>query len=141
MRGLALFAATLTLAAMAWPAVGQAQDGRLTVELNKFETIEAGCRTFFLFRNGSSTGFQGFEMSLAVFDQEGVIDRLLKVEAAPLPAVRTTLKLYEIPDLRCEEVGEILLHEIARCEPEGGGTLDCFAVVDLASRAPAALVK
>lgn len=141
MRGLTALAATLVLAAALWPARGVAQDGRLTVELNKFETIEAGCRTFFLFRNGSSTGFQGFEMSLAVFDREGVIDRLLKVEAAPLPAERTTLKLFEIPEMQCEEVGEILLHEIARCEPEGGGTLDCFTIVDLASRAPAALVK
>ena len=38
-------------------------------------------------------------MSLAIFDASGVIDRLLSIDAAPLPAARTTLKLFEIPDI------------------------------------------
>ena len=118
-----------------------AQTGQLVIELNKFETIENGCRTFFLFRNETGLIFQGFEMSLAILDRQGVIDRLLTVEAAPLPAERTTLKLFEIPETQCESIGEILLHEIAKCEPEQGGPLDCFTVIDLKSRAAAPLVK
>ncbi|CAN0590510.1 unnamed protein product, partial [Ectocarpus sp. 12 AP-2014] len=72
--------------------------GDMTVELNKFEDIETGgCRAFFLFRNETGQSFDGFEMSLAILDGDGVIDRLLAIDAAPLPIARTTLKLFEIP--------------------------------------------
>ncbi len=118
-----------------------AQTGQLVIELNKFETIENGCRTFFLFRNKTGLIFQGFEMSLAILDRQGVIDRLLTVEAAPLPAGRTTLKLFEIPETQCDDIGEILLHEITRCETDRDEPLDCFTVIDLLSRTAAPLVK
>jgi hypothetical protein len=119
-----------------------AQDGRLVVELNKLEEGEAGgCQAFFLFRNGTDLTLEAFEMSLAVLDRDGVIDRLLTIDAAPLPAARTTLKLFEIPDLGCGDISEILLHEIAACRPQNAEAIDCFTVVDLASRAGAALVK
>lgn len=132
----------VTIAALAmWAGPASAQTDRLIVELNKFEPIDNGCRTFFLFRNQTVNAFQGFEMSLAILDEEGIIDRLLTVDAAPLPAERTTLKLFEIPDTTCDSVGEILLHEISTCEPDQGGPIDCFDIVDLRSRTSAPLVK
>ncbi len=133
--------AAVTAAIALWSGVASAQTDRLLVELNKFETIENGCRTFFLFRNRTEITFQGFEMSLAILDQQGVIDRLLTVEAAPLKAERTTLKLFEIPETQCADIGEILLHEIAKCEPDQGEPIDCFSIIDLKSRAAAPLVK
>ena len=136
------YAAAAAIAAIAlWSSMASAQSGKLIVELNKFETIENGCRTFFLYRNNTGLSFHAFEMSLAILDKQGIIDRLLTVEAAPLKAERTTLKLFEIPETQCERIGEILLHEIAKCEPEQGGPLDCFTVIDLKSRAAAPLVK
>ena len=94
-----------------------------------------------MFRNKSGLTFQSFELSLAIFDQQGVIDRLLTVEAAPLPAGRTTLKLFEIPEMQCSAISEILLHDVARCEPDQGEPPDCFTIIDLLSRAGAPLVK
>lgn len=122
------------------PAPSMAQEGRLGVELNKVESIEGGCRTFFLFRNRTDAPFDAFEMSLAILDANSVIDRLLTVEAAPLPPGRTTLKLFEIPEIGCENISEILMHDIAKCE-SGGGPKECFPIVDLTSRAAPALVK
>ncbi|MFQ5624766.1 MAG: hypothetical protein ACE5FS_15385 [Paracoccaceae bacterium] len=119
-----------------------AEDGRLTVELNKFEDGDGGsCRAFFLFRNRTDLTLEGFEMSLAVLDTNGVIDRLLTIDAAPLPAQRTTLKLFEIPEITCSGISEILLHEIAACKPQNADEIDCFSIIGLASKASAALVK
>ena len=119
-----------------------AQDSRLTVELNKVEDAETGgCRAFFLFRNATDTTFEGFEMSLAILDAGGVIDRLLTVDAAPLPAARTTLKLFEVPDLGCAQISEVLLHDVATCKPQNADEIDCFAIMDLVSRTQAAFVK
>ena len=132
----------VVVAALLAGAPAGAQDGRLTVELNKLEDAEGGgCQAFFLFRNGTGLALEAFEMSLAVLDADGVIDRLLTIDAAPLPPARTTLKLFEIPDLSCAGISEILLHEIAACRPQNAEEMDCFAVIDLASRAGAALVK
>ena len=119
-----------------------AQDQMLTVELNKFEAADAGgCRAFFLFRNETGKAFEGFEMSLAILDQNGVIDRLLNIDAAPLPVARTTLKLFEIPEIACADVSEILLHAIDTCKPQNEDNTDCFPMVSLVSRTSAALVK
>jgi hypothetical protein len=119
-----------------------AETGKLTVELNKVEEIEGGgCRAFFLFRNATDTSFDGFEMSLAILDSAGVIDRLLSIDAAPLPVSRTTLKLFEIPDTTCANISEILLHEMTSCAPQNAAEMDCFPILDLNSRAAPALVK
>ena len=135
----------LWLACAALPFAGlsaHAQEGSLTVELNKFEPGEGGgCRAFFLFRNDSGKAFEGFEMSLAILDGEGVIDRLLNIDAAPLPVARTTLKLFEIPEIGCDNISEILLHAIDTCKPQNEENTDCFPLVSLVSRTSAPLVK
>ena len=119
-----------------------AQTGPLTVELNKFEAGEGGgCQAFFLFRNGTGKSFEGFEMSLAILDGNGVIDRLLSIDAAPLPIQRTTLKLFAIPEIGCGDISEILLHDISSCKPQNEDEVDCFEFLQLDSKTDAKLVK
>lgn len=135
---LPLFAATL----LAGTEPSSAQSGRLGVELNKFEPADSGgCRTFFLFRNQSGMTLEAFEMSLAVLDTGGVIDQLLSIDAAPLPIARTTLKLFEIPDISCDRISEILLHEMTACTPQNAEPMDCFEIMDLSSKASAGFTK
>lgn len=125
------------------PVTGLAQDASgLTVELNKTEASDSGgCSAFFLFRNDTDNSFDGFEMSLAILDTQGVIDRLLSIDAAPLPVSRTTLKLFEIPQISCGDISEILLHDLTSCRPQNGEEIDCFPILTLRSKAAVALVK
>ena len=119
-----------------------AETGKLTIEINKFEEIEGGgCRAFFLFQNGTPTSFEGFEMSLAIFNKSGVIDRLLSIDAAPLPVARTMLKLFEIPQIACTDIGQVLLHDVPVCKPQNAENTDCYPLIDLSSKTSAALVK
>jgi hypothetical protein len=140
---LSSFSKYLALAILAFvPIPASAQNAGLTVELNKVEPSETGgCNAFFLFRNETELSFEGFEMSLAVLDTQGVIDRLLSIDAAPLPVSRTTLKLFEIPEIACEDISEILLHDLTSCRAQNADEMDCFAILTLRSKAPAALVK
>ena len=141
-RGLAPSAAALAIAVISSGAAATAEPGRLGVELNKFEQAESGgCRTFFLFRNQTGMTLEGFEMSLAVLDSNGVIDQLLSIDAAPLPIARTTLKLFEIPGIACDGISEILLHEMTACTPQNADPIDCFEIMDLSSKANAGFVK
>lgn len=124
------------------PLVSQAETGQLQVELNKVEEIDGGgCRAFFLFRNQTGKSFAGFEMSLAILDGQGVIDRLLSIDASPLPVQRTTLKLFEIPEIACSNISEILLHDVTSCQPQNEDQMDCFPILDLGSKTSAQLVK
>ena len=132
-----LLAAALALL----PARAPAQEARLIVELNKLEAAEGTCQAFFLFRNGTGRTLQAFELSLAVLDSAGIIDRLLSIDAAPVPLDRTTLRLFEIPGMACTDISEIILHEVPSCAAQDGEPLDCFAVIELVSRADARLVK
>ena len=51
-------ASAAVIAAIAfWSSGASAQSGQMIVELNKFEAIENGCRTFFLFRNHTEITF------------------------------------------------------------------------------------
>ena len=133
----------LGLCVAALGAAGPAQPGdtKVLVELNKLESFEGGCRSFFLFRNHTELTLTDFEMSLAILDRDGVIDRLLTIDAAPLPAARTTLKIFEIPKIACADVGELILHDIAACASANDAAIDCFELIELSSRAPAPLVK
>lgn len=124
------------------PSKSLADSGHLLVELNKAEEIEeGGCRAFFLFRNQTGKSFAGFEMSLAILDADGVIDRLLSIDASPLPVQRTTLKLFEIPDIACSNISEILLHDVTSCQPQNEEEMDCFPILTLGSRSAIKLVK
>ncbi len=140
-RGAALALLAL-LPVQALSETASSAEGSLLVELNKMEEIEGGgCRAFFLFRNQTGKSFAGFEMSLAILNGAGIIDRLLSVDAAPLPVQRTTLKLFEIPEIACSNISELLLHDITSCQPQNEAEMDCFPLLDLASRSTAKLVK
>jgi hypothetical protein len=138
-RTAAVAVALATVAAF-WPFDARAEQ-RLVVELNKLESFDGGCRTFFLLRNAGGEAFQSLDMSLAVLDGDGRIDRLLTVDAAPVPADRTSLKLFEIPDVACDGVGELLLYEIGACATGSDDGGDCFDRVELRSRASIPFVK
>ena len=129
-------------AAIIAPGAVAARSGGFDVELNKLEETESGgCRAYFLFRNRTSDTYEAFSLSVATLDTSGVIDRLLSIDAAPLPAQRTTLKLFEIPGTRCEDISEILVHEIDACRPQNGAETDCFPMIDFGSKSPVSLVK
>ncbi len=133
-------AATAAMLLTGGPAL--AEPGKLTIELNKLEDADAGaCRAFFLFRNQTGMTFEGFKMSLAVLDANGIIDRILAIDAAPLPVARTTLKLFDIPETSCSNISEILLHELSSCRPQNADEMDCFPILELTSKSAAALVK
>lgn len=135
-------AAALLLAVPATAQDAGAAGGRLGIELNKMEPVEGGgCRAYFLFRNGTGLSFEGLDLSLAILDSQGVIDQLLAIDAAPLPVQRTTLKLFDIPGIACPDISTVLLHDITSCRPQNAEETDCFAVLDLGSKAAADLVK
>lgn len=114
---------------------------QITLELNKLEDRDGACRAYLVFGNGSGERFDDFVLDLIVFDRDQVIAKHLAVDAAPLRADKTIVKMFDIVGIGCEQIGRVLLNDITRCESAGGARTDCIDKVAPSSRAAAELVK
>lgn len=130
--------AAILLAVFAWGADAQST---LKIELNKLETRENACRAYFLFENSTKHDFSGFKLDLVVFGQDGVITKRLAVDVAPLPASKTTVKLFDIEGHKCNGIGRILINDVLDCRDKKGTRPDCVSLVAPASRSPVPFVK
>jgi len=134
-----LVAAALVLVAWAPPA--SAQEQKLRIELNKLEPIEADCRAYLLFENQTSLNFQSMKLDLVMFNPDGVINKRLAVEGAPLPPAKTSVKLFDIEGVACEVIDRMLLNGVLACADAEGERSGCLDLIDTSSRAGASFFK
>lgn len=118
-----------------------AEDGAVSIELNKLEAQKDACRAYLVFVNETSRAFAALKLDLVMFGTDGVIARRLAVEAAPLIAGKTTVKLFDIAGLACGDIGRVLLNDVMSCRDQGGERRDCVNLVATASRAKVPFVK
>ncbi|MDH3280141.1 MAG: Tat pathway signal sequence domain protein [Gammaproteobacteria bacterium] len=114
-------------------ALGQDLSG-LTVELNKLEEAENACRAYLVFENRSESAFSSLKLDLVMFGADGIITRRLAVEGGPLPAGKTSVKLFEISGLACSGISRILLNDVISCRDDSGEHDDCVERVTTSSR-------
>lgn len=132
---------------VAVPASSDAQEsssgdpGTLRVELNKLEALESACRAYLLFENGTDLEFISLKLDLVMFNPEGVINRRLAVEGGPLPAGKTSVKLFDIDGVACGSVDRVLLNGILACSDAQGDRSDCLALIETGSRSSADFFK
>lgn len=129
---LALLAATGT-------GVLAQQPAPLRLELNRLETVGNGCRIYLVVGNDGPAALDSLKLDLVLFGQDGVIDRRLAVEAGPLRAAKTSVKLFDLADFPCERLGSVLLNDVLACQPATAE--DCFARIVLTTRTPAGFTK
>ena len=112
-----------------------AQDSNtLKLELNRLQPQPEACRTYLLFANELDAGFEKLVLDLVFFDSEGIIARRSLVDAAPLPAAKTVVKIFDVADVDCADLGKVLLNAVQDCETDGAEIEDCLSVVSLSSR-------
>ncbi|PWG63294.1 hypothetical protein DEM34_09400 [Spiribacter halobius] len=103
-----------------------AQPGEVAVELNRLDNRDNGnCRAYMVFENGSDQHFSVFQLDLVLFDGDGIIEQRLAVEAGPLDAGKTVVKLFDIEGLGCDRIGRILLNAVIECRTENGPAEGC----------------
>ena len=111
------------------------------VELNKLEANGTSCRAYLMMRNDAGAGFESLKLDLVMFDTDGMVSRRLAVEAAPLRAGKTSLKVFVIPDQPCDGISRVLLNDILACHGAAGPQGDCLDLVETASRTAAPFIK
>ncbi len=123
-----------------WAPIASGAEG-LRVELNKLEPMESACRAYLLFENGTSGDFGSLKLDLVMFNPEGVINRRLAVEGGPLPAGKTSVKLFDIEGVACGSVDRVLLNGVLACRDAEGERNDCLTLIETGSRSSADFFK
>jgi hypothetical protein len=121
----ALFASMAEAQAQTAPGV--------TLELNRVEDAGQACRIYLVLDNTTEANFASFLVDLVVFDAEGVIQRRIAFESAPLPSKRTRVKLFDLERLTCAQVARIHFNDVIECRDQTGKR-DCAGLVQPVSR-------
>jgi hypothetical protein len=119
----------------------EAQQGSIAIELNKLEPQGQGCRAYFVIGNKSSTTYQALKLDLVLFRPDGVIGRRFAVDLAPLTADKRSVKLFDIDDTACDQVGSFLINDVMECKAESGTRTDCLKDISASSLTSVKLTK
>jgi hypothetical protein len=111
-----------------------AQTSSVTVELNKLEAVDGGCRAFFVVRNDGDTAFESLDLDLVTFRPDGVVGARFQVELAPLAADKTVVKPFDFGEVDCEDIDRVLLNAVVACAPpEPAACLELIEPTSLAA--------
>lgn len=97
-----------------------------TLELNKLEAYDKGCRAYVVVNNPSDTAYQTFKLDLVLFQTDGVIGRRFALDLAPLKAQKKTVKLFELDGIACDKIGSFLINDVMDCKADAGPAPDCL---------------
>lgn len=128
------------LATSAWAPLSQGAEA-VRIELNKLEPMQSACRAYLLFQNTTSTDFQSLKLDLVMFNPDGIINKRLAVEGGPLPAGKTSVKLFDIEGITCDSVARVLLNGVLACTDSEGDLQGCMQMIKTASRSKADFFK
>jgi hypothetical protein len=127
---------SVLLAAAALSSVTSAQAGEpapLSVQLNKLETYDKGCRAYVVINNATDVGYQAVKLDLVLFQPDGVIARRFAIDLAPFRAAKKTVKLFDIEGLACDKISSVLVNEALECRGDAGPVADCLAKLSFSS--------
>jgi hypothetical protein len=121
-------------------APAEAATATVSIELNKLETTEKGCRAALVLNNQSSEAYQTLKLELVLFEG-GVFTRRLAVDLAPVRAQKRSVKLFELDGITCDKITELLINDVMDCKTDAGAVDSCLQRLTVSSLANAKLSK
>ncbi|WP_026782061.1 hypothetical protein [Pleomorphomonas koreensis] len=115
-------AALLLLATPSFAQSSSPSGGTFSLELNRLDGFDGGCRVTLVENNGTSSAFASLKLDLVVFGGDGIVGKRVGVEAGPLKAGRTSVRTFDLKGLACDGVGRLLINDVLSCEAEGFAT-------------------
>ena len=130
---------TVSITLFTWAA--QAAHADVSIELNKLEPNGGACRAYLVLENGTARSFEALKLDLVMFDTDGIVAKRLAVQAAPLAAGKTSLKVFDMTGLPCERVGRLLLNDVMDCLDADGARDDCLGLLSASQRGAVPFIK
>ncbi len=126
----------LTLLIGLWvvPSDLWAEQPALDIELNAAQDREGGCRMSFVAMNGLGSDLSELVLEAVIFTPDGGVDRLALLDFQDLPQARPRVRQFDLPDLPCAQVGQVLINAVNACSGPGLTPEICSAAITLRSR-------
>ena len=115
-------------------AQGDAPAGRLNLELNAIQSVQAGCRVTFLATNDLPAAIDRAAVEMAFFVQDGSIERIVTLDFKALSPGKTKVLQFELTDLACADIRRLLVNDITACDGVGLVPADCLGALATSSR-------
>lgn len=122
-------------------AIAQPASGPVSVELNKLETIDQGCRIYVVVNNDAEQDFDTLKLDLVLFRTDGIVDQRFFVDLAPLRKQKRIVKLFELGKVQCDDIGSFLVNDVVECRSGTEVVEGCLDRLTVSSRATAKLSK
>jgi hypothetical protein len=140
----------LVAASLLLPSLARAADApEMTLELNKLEPVPAtaaggtaGCRAYLVASNPEGgPKLDALRLDLVLFGADGVIARRIALDVGPVMPGRIQVRPFELHNLPCDSIGQILVNDALICKVDGADQTNCLDRVKMSSRVPTKLVK
>lgn len=126
MRMATLFLASIALSPLAaGPALAQAAPA-LNLELNAAEPSEKGCRLTFVVNNKLGGDLVRAAFELALFNKEGVVDRLTVLDFRDMPEGKTKVSRFDLSGADCANISRVLVNQVTECQGNGIEASSCM---------------
>jgi hypothetical protein len=126
MKTATLFLSAAVMTAMSWGAVAQdtTQESAkpapaLSLELNAVQPSDKGCRFTFVILNDLGADLDSAAFEVALFNTDGVVDRLTVLDFKELPAGKTKVTRFDLPGTDCAKVSRVLVNNATKCSGKG----------------------
>lgn len=139
-----LCAAVAALGLLA-PAIGQAQEATgaestFNLELNAAADTSAGsCRLTYVASNQSDIALERTAYEVAVFDSDGVVNRLLVLEFGELVEGKTKILQFDLAETPCASISRIVVNDVAACTQSADGATSDFCMSGLSASSRTAI--
>ena len=115
--------------------------GDITIELNKLEKSDKGCRAYVVVTNTSKSTYDAFKLDLVMFQSDGIIGRRFALDLAPVRPDKRSVKLFDLDGANCEGIGSFLVNDILECRTSTGPATDCLKSLKVKSLTKVELTK
>jgi hypothetical protein len=142
---------TACILLLAWlPMTGFAEDepaaeapstAQLGVELNRLEQLDSVCRVYLVFENQLGSPLDKLQLELVLFDSQGFVWRRLTLDAAPIAEDKTSVKLFDLADTQCDQMGRILINDLIEIAGPDGALPNDVAQLNLSTKLKVDLFK
>lgn len=130
----------LFLGALAQPLAAQEAAGQFTLELNAAaETDTGSCRLTYVAANQSDINLGRTAYEVAVFDAQGVVQRLLVLEFGALVAGKTKVLQFDLAGAPCASISRIVVNDVAACTLSQGDQPSDICLAGLAASSRTAI--
>lgn len=113
-----------------------AQTGQIELELNTAADVEGGCRLTYVATNATPVALEKSAYEVAVYDTDGIVQRLIVLEFGFLPASKTRVVQFDLAGQACTTISRISVNGPVECLSAEGPQTVCRDNQILSSRVP-----